>query len=154
MSFFIGSKPALIVLVFLVFLVTTTSHSQTFKDILVQVHISPTAERQAMVDSFMQANSSFPITEDSLVHFVYQGSATSVAVPGDFSGWDPSNAPMGTIAGTDFWYRTDIFDHSARLDYKYVINGTSWIFDPRNPHRAPGGFGDNSELRMPARLQK
>ena len=56
---------------------------------------------------------------------------------------------MTNISGTNFWYRTYTFDDDARLDYKFVYNGSTWIFDPRNPYTAPGGFGNNSELRMP-----
>ncbi len=36
----------------------------------------------------------------------------------------------------------------ARLDYKVVVNG-NWILDPANSLQMWGGFGPNSELRMP-----
>lgn len=41
----------------------------------------------------------------------------------------------------------------ARLDYKFVINGSSWILDPENPNTCTGGFGPNSELSMPNYVQ-
>lgn len=124
--------------------------AQTFADFLVVLEATSYNLRQAKVDSFVQATSSFPITEDTLAHFVYKGPGGNLAVPGDFSGWNPNNAPMTQVQGTNFWYRSEVFANNARLDYKYVYDGANWILDPRNPFRAPGGFGDNSELRMPA----
>ncbi len=44
---------------------------------------------------------------------------------------------------------TKIFERDARLDYKFIINGSTWILDPLNPHKVSGGYGPNSELRMP-----
>jgi enterochelin esterase family protein len=37
----------------------------------------------------------------------------------------------------------------ARVDYKLVVDG-DWRLDPHNPLQQWGGFGPNSELRMPA----
>jgi enterochelin esterase family protein len=37
----------------------------------------------------------------------------------------------------------------ARIDYKFILNETNWILDPRNPRTCTGGFGPNSELAMP-----
>lgn len=42
---------------------------------------------------------------------------------------------------------------NARLDYKFVVNGSTWILDPENPNRVSGGFGPNSELAMPEYIQ-
>ncbi|MFQ5627602.1 MAG: alpha/beta hydrolase-fold protein [bacterium] len=56
---------------------------------------------------------------------------------------------MARLSGTNLWYRTQVFEPDARLDYKFVLNGNNWIIDPRNPNKVSGGFGPNSELRMP-----
>jgi enterochelin esterase family protein len=56
---------------------------------------------------------------------------------------------MTPITGTNFWYHTAHYPSDARLDYKYVLNGSNWILDPLNPYTCMGGFGPNSELRMP-----
>ncbi len=140
-------KRLLLITFFLLF--SFVCQAQTFADFLVELEATSYNLRQAKVDSFVQATSSFPITEDTLAHFVYKGTGGNLAVPGDFSGWNPDNAPMTQVQGTNFWHRTEVFANNARLDYKYVYNGSTWILDPRNPFRAPGGFGDNSELRMP-----
>ncbi len=56
---------------------------------------------------------------------------------------------MSRITATDFWYKTSQYEKDARLDYKVVLNGNNWILDPLNPHTIMGGYGPNSELRMP-----
>jgi enterochelin esterase family protein len=122
---------------------------QTFQKFIEHVNGLPEGERQAVVDSFMNAGHSFPYCEyDTLVHFIYRGGQTTVSLAGDATGWNP-NVPLVRISGTDFWYHTAIYESDARLDYKYVLNGSSWILDPLNPHICTGGFGPNSELNMP-----
>ncbi|RMG41222.1 MAG: hypothetical protein D6732_02700, partial [Methanobacteriota archaeon] len=134
----------------IVLLSISFSAAQTFDDFINQLNSTPENERQALVDSFMNSVSQFPYLEqDTLCHFIYQGNANSVTVPGDANNWDPNASPMTHIGGTNFWYRTDVFESDARLDYKFVLNGSNWILDPLNPHTILGGFGPNSELRMP-----
>ncbi|MFC1569782.1 alpha/beta hydrolase-fold protein [bacterium] len=123
--------------------------AQTFNDFLLEFNACPVEKRQAKVDSFLRAPRSFPITEDTLAHFIYSGPGQDVMVPGDFNGWDPERAIMINVEGTDFWTRTDTLNSAARLDYKFVYNSSTWILDPRNPFTCLGGFGPNSELRMP-----
>lgn len=123
--------------------------AQSFNNFITLLNSTPVNERQVRVDSFMTATSGFPVTEDTLANFVYVGTGITLAVPGDFSGWDPANAVMTHIDNTNFWYRTESFLPATRLDYKIVINNSNWILDPLNPYTAPGGYGDNSELRMP-----
>jgi enterochelin esterase family protein len=67
---------------------------------------------------------------------------------GDATEWAP-NTPLTNISGTNFWYLTTSYETDARLDYKFVINGSNWILDPKNLLTCSGGFGPNSELRMP-----
>lgn len=138
--------------IFLLLLLSSFSslHAQTFEDFLAQVNSTPIDQRQALVDSFMDTVPAFPLVEqDTLAHFLYQGNATSMTVPGDANAWNISAFPMARIEGTDLWYRTESFERDARLDYKFVLNGSQWILDPRNPNTCTGGFGPNSELAMP-----
>ena len=127
-----------------------SASAQTFQDFLNRVNSAPDSLRMAIVDSFMNAADSFPHIEgDTLTHFIYRGSPSSATVPGDANGWDPAMFPMTRISATDFWYYSHEFEPDARLDYKFVLNGSSWILDPLNPYTCIGGFGPNSELRMP-----
>jgi enterochelin esterase family protein len=139
----------LLKLLFAIVVFTNFTSAQSFTEFLNDLNNLQFEERQAKVDSFNQANDQFPITEDTLAHFVYIGSGANVKVAGDFTGWDPTNGPMTNIVKTNFWYRTETFDSDARLDYKIVYNSSLWILDPKNPYTAPGGFGSNSEIRMP-----
>ncbi len=122
---------------------------QTFPGLITRLNSLPESQRQAVADSFMNAGNSFPFIEnDTVVNFVYNGAAQSVSLAGDATGWSP-NMTFSHIAGTTFYYFTTTYERDARLDYKLVINGSSWILDPKNPHTCSGGFGPNSELRMP-----
>ena len=138
-------------LVALVAIPLQSSFAQTFQDFLGRVAAAPDSARTVLVDSFMNAVGSLPLIEsDTVAHFIYRGSVSSVTVPGDANAWNASAFPMVRLSTTDLWYHTRSFESSARLDYKFVLNGSTWILDPRNPHTVSGGFGPNSELRMPA----
>lgn len=123
---------------------------QAFRDFVTRVHAAPESQRAAMVDSFMNSVGRFPLVEhDTLCHFLYRGSASSVSVAGDANGWSSGASRMSKVATTNLWYFTSTFEPDARLDYKFVLNNSSWILDPRNLYTVSGGFGPNSELRMP-----
>jgi enterochelin esterase family protein len=111
--------------------------------------------KQAAVDSFMTyaRTQGIPFIEDSTANFIYLGNPNSVTVPGDFNGWNMNTWPMTKLSQTNFWYRSENFELDARLDYKFVLNGSNWILDPENPHTCQGGFGPNSELSMPLYVQ-
>ncbi len=126
------------------------ANAQTFQDFLNRVNAAPDSLSTAIVDSFMNAVGNLPLREqDSVCHFIYRGSASSASVAGDANGWSTTATPMGRLSTTNLWYLTMIFESDARLDYKFVLNGSTWILDPRNPYTCTGGLGPNSELRMP-----
>src|SRR3989339_955036 len=127
-----------------------SASGQTFNDFITRLNVAPIQDRPAIVDSFMNAAGSFPFIEgDTLTHFIYRGSSSSVNLAGDQTGWDPSGHSFNFISGTDFWYLNADYEADARLDYKFVLTGNNWILDPLNPYTCSGGFGPNSELRMP-----
>ncbi len=127
---------------------------QSFQDWVDTVSSKPPSQRQPLVDSFMAAQNQFPFIEnDTTVHFIYQGFQSSISVPGDHNFWDPNADALTQIIQTDFWYATFHFEPNARVDYKFVLNGSSWITDPLNPNLIYGGFGPNSELAMPQYIQ-
>ncbi len=115
---------------------------------------STIGNKQAVIDSFINSTEHFPFIEDtSIVYYVYQGTATSVNIPGDANNWLKEAYPMTKLSGTNFWYYEAEYEPDARLDYQYVINRTTWILDPLNPNKVSGGFGPNSELAMPNYIQ-
>ncbi len=137
--------------ILLICFIVTSGRTQAFDEFLARVAAAPDSEKPAFVDSFMNAAPQFPLVEsDTLLYFIFRGNASSVTVLGDFNDWDSSACPMTRITGTDLWYCSEVFESDARLDYQFVLNGSYWILDPLNPNKVEGGYGANSELRMPA----
>lgn len=131
-------------------LAATPALAQSFSEFIIRVNIAPEQRRQFMVDSMLATVQQYPFPEaDTLVWYFYKGAAQEVSVAGDMNGWSDTQSPMQRLSTTDLWYRSERYASDARLDYKYVVNG-NWILDPRNPYTVSGGFGPNSELRMPA----
>lgn len=122
--------------------------AQSFREFVQRVEALPAAQRSATTDSFLLAQKRFPPVADTTAMFVYQGTANVVTVAGDHSGWAQKDS-MRNIAGTTFWYCIKTFPRDARLDYKYVVNGSTWVLDAKNPKQVSGGFGPNSSLEMP-----
>jgi enterochelin esterase-like enzyme len=138
----------------LILILSVSASAQTFSAFLTRVNSAPAQDRPAIVDSFMAACPAFPfIEQDTLCHYIYRGTANTVTIPGDANGWNPALWGMNRVSQTDFWYYDRVFESDARLDYKFVLNNSNWILDPRNPHQVMGGFGPNSELRMPDFVQ-
>ena len=134
---------------FLILLSGFQMNGQSFEQFINHLNALPETQRQAVADSFLNATHSFPYTEnDTLVHFIYSAAAQSVAMAGDATGWNPDRN-LTHVGGCNFWYYSTSYEADARLDYKLVINGANWILDPRNPFTCAGGYGPNSELRMP-----
>lgn len=97
----------------------------------------------------LRAHDRFPFVHQDSVMFLYRGTSSSVAVAGDFNGWNPANGAATRLSNSDVWIAEYVFPTDARLDYKFVRNGGTWLLDPENPLRQRSGYGDNSELRMP-----
>ncbi len=121
--------------------------------------IADPAARDAAIDALWtslrpgQATSRVPFVAADSAVFLWRGSAQSVAVAGDHTGWSP-NAALTRQGTSTLWLRLDRFDPAARIDYKLVLNGSNWILDGANPYRQTGGAGPNSELRMPGWRQE
>lgn len=124
--------------------------AETFDGFVTRVAALPVEQRGGVIDSFFIAHPTMPYFEnDTTVYFVYRGSATSVTVPGDINGWSSTSFPMALVPSTDFWHYKGVYPADTRADYKFVLNGSTWILDTRNPKQVMGGFGPNSELQMP-----
>ena len=121
-------------------------------------NIKDPKQRKKQIDAFWAAlikKKQIPLVENDSVAFLFKGEADSVFWQGDFNGW-------GSLAGghifnnrgyrvgkSDIWRMKAAFPANARIDYKIVLNGRTWITDPANPNQQWGGSGPNSELRMP-----
>lgn len=104
----------------------------------------------------LQSNQQIPLIQGDSVAFLFRGTAQSVDWMGDFNGWGYDrkfNNKGKLIPGTGIWILKCSFPKDARLDYKLVLDGRTWILDPENTHQqwsGVGGGSPNSELRMPA----
>ena len=110
--------------------------------------------KAATVDSFMIyiRTQGIPFITGDSANFIYRGVVSSISVAGDFNFWS-TNSSMINLTETNLWYYSKRFEMDARLDYKFVTNGSNWILDPGNPNTISGGFGPNSELAMPDYIQ-
>jgi enterochelin esterase-like enzyme len=96
------------------------------------------------------ASGSLPLVFGETAVFFWRGQAASVEWRGDLVGWEPSAAARGRRVGaTDIWTWRHELIPASRADYKIVVDGAAWLLDPANPHRQAGGYGPNSEIRMP-----
>jgi len=129
------------------------AHASGLLDRLAAIGAVPDgAEREAQTAALWSAlrdAGRIPFAHADTAVFLHRGAATSVAVAGDPTGWQPSLVLTRQGAST-LWARQTILPEAARVDYKLVLGGSTWILDPANPHTQMSGFGPNSELRMPA----
>ena len=70
--------------------------------------------------------------------------ATTVAVAGDFSGWE-SNFILDDVDGDGIW--TGRIPITPGLHkYMFVIDGTDWVTDPRAQRYSDDGFGNRNAV--------
>ena len=126
---------------------------EAFTDSLTVVAtISDAAEREAALDALwddLAAADQVPFRLGDEAAFLWHGAASTVEIAGDHNNWDPHDSALTRLGQSTVWMRTYTFPEAARIDYKFIVDG-NWILDPVNPHQQWGGFGPNSELRMPA----
>lgn len=75
-------------------------------------------------------------------------SASSVWLTGDFVAWagDPTvGAVTLALGGDGAWTGTHTFP-AGTYQYKFIVDGTSWIADPGNPSSVDDGFGGKNSL--------
>lgn len=87
--------------------------------------------------------------------------ASSVALAGDFNGWDTAATPMADPDGDGTWVVVVDLE-PGRHEYKFVVDGSTWVNDPDNPltggeygnsvlELAPGGTVQDPSATRPAR---
>lgn len=109
----------------------------------------PEAEREPAVDAWLENATTTPLVDDRRAAFFWSGDAKEVRLVGDRSGWKPERSQkLSRVPGTTLWWTSIELPKEARLDYKLLVDG-AWILDPRCLRRVEGGYGANSEVRMP-----
>ncbi|UCG53251.1 MAG: isoamylase early set domain-containing protein [Candidatus Latescibacterota bacterium] len=89
------------------------------------------------------------IVEGGVIFRYYDPDASRVYVVGDFNNWTPRADPLVDTNGDGEW--TLFYNLPPGVyEYKFLVDGTEWIADPKNPENVPDGFeGRNSVLRIP-----
>lgn len=77
--------------------------------------------------------------------------ASSVAVTGDFAGWNPTGIPLARTHHDGLW-SVDLDLKPGLHHYVFIVNGTEWKPDPNAASQVDDGFGQkNSILLVPQR---
>jgi len=95
-----------------------------------------------------------PMCDDALKRCAHEftytgdGTETSVEVRGDFSpdGWTVG-APL--MKQGDLWSGTVEIPYNEQVQYKLVLDGSTWITDPANPNQIDDGFGGKNSVLTP-----
>jgi len=128
---------------------------QSFTQFMTRLNaLSESDEALAYANAYVTAHEgSFPIIEGNTAHFIYNiSSSEMVGIMAEWNGWLPGKTIMTPIGGGLLHYQHD-FEQDARLDYRFVqLTGgdTQPQRDPLNARTGKSGFGDASELAMPA----
>lgn len=72
-----------------------------------------------------------------------QAGASSVWLTGDFVDWAGTPAAGAielTLGGDDAWTTTRTFDGGS-YEYKFIVDGATWMTDPANPNTVGDGLG-------------
>lgn len=89
-----------------------------------------------------------PLVVDTRAYFMYHGGAEHVALAGDWTHWQIASS-LRRLEGTELFYRALEFPKTARLQYKFLVDGDFRV-DPGNVRISREGFGVNSEFWMSA----
>ena len=70
--------------------------------------------------------------------------ARTVAVAGDFNGWDPAQSPLQRIEG-GVW-STTVPVAPGRYHYMFLVDGRRWLADPLAAETSVDGFGARNSV--------
>ncbi|MBI3194556.1 MAG: hypothetical protein HYZ34_08850 [Ignavibacteriae bacterium] len=100
--------------------------------------------KSIMIDEYL-AQHSLPLMEGNTVYFLYRGKGKIVQMAGDFNSWEPKTTTMVRLPQTDLYLHIEDIPRGGRMEYKFIVD-EQWILDPFNKRKAPGEFGENSEV--------
>ncbi len=128
--------------------------TQSFDEFLRHLETLSPAERAPHVEKYL-AGRRLPVTEsDTLLTFVWYGSADSVFVNGSLQGGWRFPARLhalpcsGLPGGPSLFYKKYTVPRDAHLEYQFIVDGKSTL-DPANVRVTPNGDFSNSEVTMP-----
>lgn len=85
-------------------------------------------------------------SEEVLVRFAYAAEdASTVAVAGDFSNWEPITLSPHTVNGEKVWSSLVPLPRGEHR-YMFVVDGTRWVSDPLASVHRQDGFGHRNAV--------
>jgi anti-sigma factor RsiW len=82
------------------------------------------------------------------VEIVYAApQAASVAIAGDFNGWDPARTRMVRSGHAGVW-RARLTLPPGVYQYSFVIDGSTWVRDPQAKTATDDGFGGENSVMV------
>ena len=105
-----------------------------FPAFLAKIEAAPDPAKEKLIDRFLASQSAFPIVEDDgVVHFVYRGTGSDLAVAGDMIGARQERS-MTRVEGTDLFYHSMRLEPDARANYLFLRDYQPTL-DTRNPRK-------------------
>ena len=84
-----------------------------------------------------------------VVHFrLTAPGARTVALVGDFNGWDRAATPLHAARGEDGLWTVTLPLPSGSYQYAFVINESAWVADPASAIAIEDEFGTSSSLMI------
>ncbi len=71
--------------------------------------------------------------------------AHTVAIAGDFNGWNPQSNLLEDVEGDGIWTGTLKLE-PGRYEYMFVIDGEKWLPDPNAFRYVKDGFGNKNAI--------
>lgn len=79
--------------------------------------------------------------------YFYYPPAQTVAVTGDFNGWNPEGVPLKAAGKPGLWETTLRIPPGA-YSYNFIVDGNVLVPDPSAPDQAPDGFGGTNSIML------
>ena len=100
-----------------------------------------------LVGALITRNTPTVTAELAAVSFALEApQALSVALVGSFNNWDPSQLMMKGPDHNGIWQITVLLPRNSTQVYNFVIDGQTWITDPRSTAQVNDGFGGKSSV--------
>ncbi|MCK4309023.1 MAG: isoamylase early set domain-containing protein, partial [Candidatus Atribacteria bacterium] len=76
---------------------------------------------------------------------ISDGKTHTVAIAGDFNGWNPQANILKDSDGDGIWTGTLKLE-AGRYEYMFVLDGEKWFPDPNALHYVKDGFGNKNAI--------
>lgn len=107
----------------------------------------PTGEYPIAASGVLPAANSHDVRAIPVPILFEARNAKSVAIVGDFNGWDETKTPM-TRFGADGPWTATVLAKPGRHTYAFLVDGTTLVADPRAPRAKDMDYGGDASVLM------